>query len=108
MRVFGPDGRLCAFARRRRSAAAQESPGILPCRRNRTRKQNLRTAAKAAKPVAPKISAPATVAAKTAAVTSETIKLESSIDPELSAGERLKIQSALLWSGDYTGSINGG
>ena len=26
---------------------------------------------------------------------------------EISAGERLKIQSALLWSGDYTGSIPG-
>ena len=26
---------------------------------------------------------------------------------ELPPGERLKIQSALLWSGDYTGSIGG-
>jgi hypothetical protein len=64
-------------------------------------------AAKPAKTIAPKVSTPATVAATTAAVESESVKLESSIDTGLSAGERLKIQSALLWSGDYTGSING-
>ena len=37
----------------------------------------------------------------------EPIKTEASTEPALSAGERLKIQSALLWSGDYTASIGG-
>ncbi len=78
-------------------ATAQESPAIQPAPAQ---------AAKPAKPVAPKISAPATVAAKTATVMSEPAKRESFTEA-LSAGERLKIQSALLWSGDYTASIGG-
>src|SRR5262245_5576013 len=88
-------------------AAAQQSPGLQPAPAHTDVKEKFAHAAKATKPFAPKISAPVTVAPKTSAVTSETVKLESSVDPELSASERLKIQSALLWSGDYTGSING-
>ena len=79
-------------------ATAQESPAIQPAPAQ---------AAKPAKPVAPKISAPATVAAKTATVMSEPAKRESFTEAALSARERLKIQSALLWSGDYTASIGG-
>src|SRR5215510_13932153 len=76
-------------------ATAQESPAIQPA------------PAQAPKPAAPKISAPATVAAKTATIMSEPAKRESFTEAALSAGERLKIQSALLWSGDYTASIGG-
>jgi S1-C subfamily serine protease len=79
-------------------ATAQESPAIQPAPAQ---------AAKPAKPAAPKISAPATVAAKTATVMSEPAKRESFTEAALSVGERLKIQSALLWSGDYTASIGG-
>jgi hypothetical protein len=49
-------------------ATAQESPALQPAPAQ---------AAKPAKPVAPKISAPATVAAKTATVMSEPAKRES-------------------------------
>jgi S1-C subfamily serine protease len=79
-------------------ATAQESPAIQPAPAQ---------APKPAKPAAPKVSAPATVAAKTATVMSEPAKRESFTEAALSAGERLKIQSALLWSGDYTASIGG-
>jgi trypsin-like peptidase len=106
MRVFSPTTAF-VFLLGVAIAAAQESPGIQSAPAQPDAKARPPHAAKAAKPVAPKISAPATVAAKTATVTAETSKLDLSIDPELSASERLKIQSALLWSGDYTGSING-
>lgn len=58
-------------------AAAQESPGIQSAPAQPDVKAKSAHAAKATKPVAPKISAPATVAPKTVAITSETIKLES-------------------------------
>jgi hypothetical protein len=85
--------------------AAQESPGIQPAPVDV--KSKAAQTVKAAKTAAPKVSAPATVAAKTAAVPSEPANPESSTELALSAGERLKIQSALLWSGDYTASIGG-
>ena len=88
-------------------AAAQESSGIQPAPTQVEIKAKPARTANPAKTIAPKVSAPATVAATTAAVTSESVKLESSINAGLSAGERLKIQSALLWAGDYTGSISG-
>ena len=106
MRVFGPTISL-ALLLGVAVAAAQESPEIQPAPARPDVKAKSAHAAKTTKPVAPKISAPATVAPKTVAITSETIKLESSVDPVLSASDRLKIQSALLWSGDYTGSVNG-
>jgi trypsin-like peptidase len=58
---------------------------------------------------APKISAPATVAAKTAALSAEPTGAGPATDVSagISDSERLKIQAALLWSGDYTGSIGG-
>src|SRR5260221_5005633 len=56
---------------------------------------------------APKIAAPTTVAPKTAALNSETPIVEPAPASEIPPGERLKIQSALLWSGDYTASIGG-
>src|SRR4029078_11674270 len=87
-------------------AVAQESPEIQPAPARPDVKAKSAHAAKTKKPVAPKMSAPATVALKPAAMTSETIKLESSVDPVLSASDRLKIQSALLWSGDYNGSAS--
>jgi len=86
-------------------ATAQEPPGVQPAS---TRVDATpEPAAKPAKSAAPKVSAPATVAAKTTAAMPEPIKTEASTEPALSAGERLKIQSALLWSGDYTASIGG-
>jgi len=77
-------------------AAAQESPGI------QTAPVQVDTKQKPAPAAKPKVSAPATVTAKTAAVTSEPPRPESATEHE-----RLKIQSALLWSGDYTASIGG-
>ena len=104
MRVFGPTATF-ALLLGVAVAAAQELPGIQPAPAQPDIKAKSARAAKATKPIAPRISAPATVAPKTAAIAPDTIKLESSVDPELSASERLKVQSALLWSGDYTGSI---
>jgi len=94
-------------------APAQESPGILP---NAAPSAETARAARAhvGKHVAlrkptPHIAAPATVVAKTAPLDAEAVKSEvpTAESAEISAGERLKIQSALLWSGDYTGSIPG-
>jgi peptidoglycan hydrolase-like protein with peptidoglycan-binding domain len=87
-------------------ALAQESPGVIP-----TPAQPAATRvapkAKAAKP-AP-ITAPETVAAKTAALSAEPAGAGPATDVSagISDSERLKIQAALLWSGDYTGSIGG-
>src|SRR5262249_10192570 len=63
----------------------------------------------APKIAAPRIAAPATVVAKTAALKIDSVATEPATEMSagLSDGERLKIQSALLWSGDYTGSIGG-
>jgi hypothetical protein len=92
-------------------APAQESPGIIPTPTHTAEKPKT---AHVVRHVAPKkrvhdIAAPATIAAKTAALTAEPAKAEpAAAEPtEISLGERLKIQSALLWSGDYTGSIGG-
>jgi hypothetical protein len=106
MRVFGPAAAL-ALLLGVAVATAQESSGTESAPAQPDAKAKPSHAARVAKPAAPKISAPATVAAKTAAVTSDSVKNDSSAEQGLSAGERLKIQSALLWSGDYTGSING-
>ena len=91
-------------------ALAQESPWVIP-----TPAQPAATRvapkAKAAKPApiipAPKIAAPETVAAKTAALSAEPAGAGPATDVSagISDSERLKIQAALLWSGDYTGSI---
>src|SRR5262245_60137098 len=53
--------------------------------------------------------APATVPAKGTALSTELARAEPTDtgNSEMSAGERLWIQSALLWSGDYTGSLGG-
>jgi hypothetical protein len=94
-------------------ALAQESPGIIPkpeqpaAKSKTTHVGAKRVARKPAPP--PKIAAPATVAAKPVAPTAEPTKAELAppTSSEISAGDRLKIQSALLWSGDYTGSVGG-
>src|SRR5262245_19631197 len=88
------------------AATAQEPSGSQPAPAQVDAKQKPAHAARP-KNAAPKVSAPASVAAKTAAVVSESAKPESFSETALSAGERLKIQSALLWSGDYTASIGG-
>ena len=101
------DGRLCAFARRRSCGGAgvagdSSRPGAtgreseilrtLPRLQNRLRLKFPRRRPSQPKqpPLRPKPS-----------------NLNHHVGPGLSASERLKIQSALLWSGDYTGSING-
>lgn len=91
-------------------ALAQESPGIIPTLEQPVvTSKTVHVAPKrvATKRSAPKITAPATVTAKTAALNSEPAKTEPTPAPasEIPPGERLKIQSALLWSGDYTASI---
>src|SRR5215510_12900191 len=104
MQVLGTTAAV-AFLLGIATAMAQESSGIQPAAAQVDAKQKPSQAARSAKTAAPKVSSPATVAAKTAAVVSEAAKPESSTEPAFSAGERLKIQSALLWSGDYTASI---
>ena len=92
-------------------ALTQESPGILPTATQSEAKAARAQAGKHAvrRKAAPHIAAPETVSAKS--VTPEPVPVKS--DPaiaesvEISPGDRLKIQSALLWSGDYTGSIGG-
>jgi hypothetical protein len=103
-------------------ALAQDSPGIMPGTEQPTagpkpahvapKKVAAKVAAKlAAKPAAPApvISAPATVGAKSAALEPQTSKTEPAQDvsPAISFGDRQRIQSALSWSGDYTGSLGG-
>ena len=52
---------------------------------------------------------PETVSAKSVTPEPAPVRSEPAIaeSAEISPGDRLKIQSALLWSGDYTGSIGG-
>ncbi len=102
-------------------ALAQESPGIMPGPVQSAEKSKpvhvapkkvvTRVAAKSAAPIAPapRIAAPATVAPKSAALDAQPAKTEPAQEPhvEISNIERQKIQSALSWSGDYTGSLGG-
>ena len=94
------------------SAPAQESPGLIPAPTQPAAKPkpvHVAPRAKIAKSsaiaAAPKISAPATVPAKSTAAVVEPVKLNPSTEPAIPDGERVKIQSALFWSGDFTGSI---
>jgi hypothetical protein len=92
------------------SALAQESSGIVPTPAQVTEKPAhvVHHAAKR-RVQARRIAAPATVPAKGAALSTELARAEPTDagNSEISAAERLKIQSALLWSGDYTGSLGG-
>ena len=87
-------------------ALAQDSPGIMP---KPAQPPERAKATHVRKHVAPKIAAPATVSAKTAALKTEATETKpaAEMSAALSDSERLKIQAALLWSGDYTGSIGG-
>ena len=93
-------------------AVAQQSPGIIPAPTLSAEKTALVHVARRAlrKRLALKIDAPATVTAKPVALHSEPTKSEPSPAQasEIPPAERLKIQSALLWAGDYTGSVGGG
>jgi hypothetical protein len=60
-------------------------------------------------PPAPSITAPATVPVKSAAIDPQPAGTEpvQNTAPAISDGDRQKIQSALAWSGDFTGSLGG-
>src|SRR5262245_19586399 len=95
-------------------APAQESPDIMsataqPTAKARHAHRHPKPKIAAPRNVAPRIAAPATVVAKTAALKIDSVATEPAVEiaAGLSDSERLKIQSALLWSGDYTGSIGG-
>src|SRR4029077_3469548 len=92
-------------------ALAQESPGLIPAPAQPTEKAKPAHRRAAPKIAAPRIAAPVTVVAKTDANApkADSVGTESAVETSagLSDSERLKIQSALLWSGDYTGSISG-
>ena len=102
-------------------ALAQDSPGIMPGSAQPAEKSKpihgapkkaaVKVAAKpaAATPPAPSIAAPATVDAKSTALEPQAAKTEPAQDAAagISNGDRQKIQSALSWSGDYTGSLGG-
>jgi trypsin-like peptidase len=98
-------------------ALAQESPGIMPGSaqpaqntkpvHGAPKKVAAKTTAPA--PPAPNISAPATVPAKSAALDAQPARTEPAQDAAagISGSDRQKIQAALSWSGDYTGSVGG-
>jgi len=95
-------------------ALAQDSPGIMPGTAQPASNPKPAAAKKVAarvKPAAPApaISAPATVGAKSAALELPASRPEPAPDAvaAISFGDRQKIQSALSWSGDYTGSLGG-
>ncbi len=92
-------------------AQAQELPGAIP---TPAQPAAIRIASKAkvarhatSIAPAPKIAAPETVAAKTAALSAEPAGSAAELSAGISESARLKIQAALLWSGDYTGSTGG-
>ncbi len=103
------------------TALAQESPGIMPAPAQPAEKSKpvhvapkkmvAKVAPKpaATTPAAPSIAAPATVAPKSAALEPLPVKTELTQEAPvgISIGDRQKIQSALSWSGDYTGSLGG-
>src|SRR5215472_12211963 len=92
-------------------ALTQESPGILPTVALSEAKAARAQAGKhpVHRKAAPNIAAPETVSVKTITQEPGPVKSESAIaeSTEISPGERMEIQSVLLWSGDYTGSIGG-
>ena len=92
-------------------ALTQESPGILPTPAQSEAKAARAQAGKHAvrRKAAPHIAAPETVSAKTVTPEPAPVKSEPAIaeSAEISPSDRLKVQSALLWSGDYTGSLGG-
>ena len=92
-------------------ALTQESPGILPTATQSEAKAARAQAGKHAvrRKTAPHIAAPETVSVKSVTPEPAPVKSDPAIaeSSEISPGDRLKIQSALLWSGDYTGSIGG-
>ena len=61
------------------------------------------------KPVATRSKTPKFISAKSAAPKSEVANLApvGNVFADIPSGERLKIQSSLLWSGDYAGAVNG-
>jgi hypothetical protein len=102
------------------SAPAQESPGVMPAPAQPAatpKPVHVAPRAKIAKSsagtAAPKITAPATVPAtihattpaKSTVAVAEPAKLDVATEPAIPDSERVKIQSALFWSGDFTGSI---
>jgi hypothetical protein len=90
-------------------ALTQESPDLIPASAQPTAKAKRPHHRVAPKTPAPKIAAPVTVAAKTASLKADAAGTQGAGETSavLSDSERLKIQAALLWSGDYTGSIGG-
>jgi hypothetical protein len=91
-------------------ALAQEPPGMVPAPVQATEKPAHVVSHAAKRRVhAHRITAPATLPAKGGALSTELAKAEpaDAANSEMSAGERLRIQSALLWSGDYTASLGG-
>jgi trypsin-like peptidase len=96
-------------------ALAEDSPGIMPGPGQPAQKSKpvhvapKRVAAKPTAPPAPSVAAPATVAAKSAALDPQPARTEPAQDAAagISSSDRQRIQSALSWSGDYTGSLGG-
>src|SRR5215831_5539606 len=83
-------------------ALAQESPGIVPARAQLSEKTKPTHKHLKQKRTAPKVATRIAVAAKVTAPQVDPSAAETAAG--MSDNERLKIQSALLWSGDYTGS----
>src|SRR3974390_1796721 len=115
---FGGSTIMMAFLLGAVPALGQESPGILPApvKQVETSKpappvhKKVMAKVVAAKAAAPNISAPQTVPAKSANIEAQPAKTETATEPadiELSVSDRQRIQSALLWAGDYTGSLGG-
>jgi hypothetical protein len=98
-------------------ARAQDSPGVIPTPEQSDAqpvKKHVRPKAAAAKPaeakaVTPKRAAAESAASKPAAPKAAAVKAEPAPDVfvGIPPGERLKIQAALLWSGDYASEVAG-
>jgi hypothetical protein len=93
-------------------ALAQESSGIIPGPQQPATKPAVKPAAPKAAEAKPEVATPATpqpASPKTVTAKSESVKSEPATDvfAGIPAAERLNIQAALLWSGDYTGAAKG-
>jgi len=90
-------------------AAAQDSPGVAPTIQSAPEAKSAVKHPAAAKPAAKKTAEQQNPVSKPTPVESTAGKAEPARDPlaNVPADERLAIQSALLWSGDYTGAVAG-
>jgi S1-C subfamily serine protease len=92
------------------AAVAQESPGINPAPAQPAAEQKPAPAVQhtkrgKSKTAAPRIAAPQAVTARQSEAAADLAKSDIAPDAAITEPDGAKIQSALIWSGDYTGSL---